>query len=98
VDDRDRRGVVGPPIELAHAHAAQPHGGDLQALAQDSMLHVTPRDVATGGPPSTYAVCPPDGTGMDNGVMSFFRSRKVLVTVAIVAIVTMSMSMVVMFM
>jgi cell division protein FtsL len=35
---------------------------------------------------------------MDNGVMSFFRSRKVLVTVAIVAIVTMSMSMVVMFM
>ncbi len=35
--------------------------------------------------------------GMDNDAMSFFRSRKVLVSVAIVSVVAMSMSMAVMF-
>ena len=45
---RDRLGLVGRAVRLRHAHAPEPEGGDLRALAQPSSFH-GPNVPVTGG-------------------------------------------------
>jgi hypothetical protein len=43
VDRGDRLGVVGGPVELGHAHAAEAEGGDLEpGAAEGAHQHRTP--------------------------------------------------------
>ena len=50
VDGRDGLGLVGWPVGIAHAHAAEPHRGDGQPLLAESfLLHVLPPREAVRG-------------------------------------------------